>query len=138
MFKRIRHAATMVAAVLLLPFTLAGCSGKAADCEKAFPAAALSVDGVVSASWDCSFQFGGGWQRGDVVLEASTKAEAMRVMENVLKAYAASPDLKDEWHTPEKYTVQNSSIEVWANSLDAFNGAPQIRDIRAHYGITPG
>ncbi|MFI7063791.1 hypothetical protein ACIBL3_22585 [Kribbella sp. NPDC050124] len=64
----------VVLALAVLPVT--ACSGgKVAKCEEAFTAAALSVPGVASSEWDCNFSFGGGWQRGQVVVEAATKDE---------------------------------------------------------------
>jgi hypothetical protein len=87
-----------VVAVSVLP--LSACSsGRAEKCEAAFKAVATSVDGVASAEWDCSFQFGGGWQRGDVVIEATTEDEAVAVMERLLRAFAASPDLDDRYES---------------------------------------
>ncbi|WBQ04749.1 hypothetical protein [Kribbella sp. CA-293567] len=136
MSKRVRQGATMVVALLLLPFAVA-CSSKASQCEKAFAAVANSVDGVASAHWDCSEQFGGGWQRGTVVLDVDTKAEAENVMETLLRAFAASPDLLDRWSTPQKYTTQDPAIVVAAGSL-GFNGTPRVGEVRARFGITPG
>lgn len=72
----------VVAAVL----PVSACSsGKAERCEAAFKAVATSVEGVASAEWDCSFQFGGGWQRGDVVVEATTEDEAVAVVDELLR-----------------------------------------------------
>ncbi|QYN40084.1 hypothetical protein K1T35_06665 [Pseudonocardia sp. DSM 110487] len=96
-----------------------------------------SITGVASATFDCSDQFGGGWQRGDVVVEATTEDEAIAVMDAILRAYAASPDIEDRWATPQEYVNQDGSIIVGANDL-GFNGAPRVREVREHYGITPG
>ena len=124
----------VVAAVL----PVSACSsGKAEACEEAFKAVATSVEGVASAEWDCSFQFGGGWQRGDVVIEATTEDEAVAVMDAVLRAFAASPDLEDGWGTPQEYATEDRSIIVGANDL-GFNGAPNVGEVREHYDITPG
>jgi hypothetical protein len=124
----------VVAAVL----PVAACSSdKAEKCETAFEAAATSVDGVASAQWDCSFQFGGGWIRSDVVLTATTEDEAVAVMEDLLRAFAASPDLEDGWATPQEYGTEDRSIRVGANHA-GFNGAPNVGEVREHYDITPG
>lgn len=130
-----------------MPAVLAGlvlfgsaCSpgGKSAsDCEEAFVAAATSVPGVASAKWNCSNSFGGGWQRSDVVVRAGTEAEAVKVMEAMLKAFAKSPDILDRWSTPQEYKNEDGSIVVGANDA-GFNGAPTVREVREHYGITPG
>jgi hypothetical protein len=126
------------AAVAVLVLPVSACSSDRAEgCESAFKAVATSVEGVVSAEWDCSFQFGGGWQRGDVVIEATTEDEAVAVMDEILRAFAASPDLEDGWATPQKYVTEDGSIGVGSNDL-GFNGAPNVGEVREHYGITPG
>jgi hypothetical protein len=125
---------SVVAAVL----PVSACSsGKAETCEEAFTAAASSVEGVASAEWDCNFQFGGGWQRADVVIEATTEDEAVAVMEELLRAFAASSDLEDGWGTPQEYATEDRSIIVSANVL-GFNGVPNVGEVREHFGITPG
>jgi hypothetical protein len=127
-------SSVVVAAVL----PVSACSsGKAETCEEAFTAAASSVEGVASAEWDCSFQFGGGWVRGDIVLETATEDEAVAVMEELLRAFAASPDLEDGWGTPQEYATEDRSIIVSAGDL-GFNGAPNVGEVREHFGITPG
>jgi hypothetical protein len=127
-------SSVVVAAVL----PVSACSsGKAETCEEAFTAAASSVEGVASAEWDCSFQFGGGWVRGDIVLETATEDEAVAVMEDLLRAFAASPDIEDGWGTPQEYATEDRSIIVSAGDL-GFNGAPNVGEVREHFGITPG
>jgi hypothetical protein len=125
----------VVAVVSLLSVQACSVDG-AARCEEAFTAAATSVSGVVSARWECSESFGGGWQRGDVVVEAGTEDEAIAVMEAVLLAFAASPDLADGWATPQEYSTRDGSIVVGAGDL-GFNGAPNVGEVRERYGITP-
>ncbi len=130
-----RWLTAVVASALVLSAT--ACSpGKASRCEEAFIAAATSVDGVTSAEWDCNFNFGGGWIRSHVVIEADTEAEAVAVMEAVLRSMAASPDLESGWSTPQEYVNQDGTIKVGANAL-VFNGAPKVGEVRARYGITP-
>jgi hypothetical protein len=124
-----------MAAALVL--SLSACSSSAVRCEEAFTAVTTSITGVASAEFDCSDQFGGGWERGDVVVEATTEDEAIAVMDAVLRAYAASPDLEDRWATPQEYVNEDGSIIVSANDL-GFDGPPNVRDVREHYGITPG
>jgi hypothetical protein len=124
----------VVAAVL----PVSACSsGRAERCEAAFKAVATSVEGVASAEWDCSFQFGGGWQRGDVVVEATTEDEAVAVVDELLRAFAASPDIEDGWSTPQKYTTEDPSIIVSAGDA-GFPAVPNVGEVREHYGITPG
>ncbi|GAB2737814.1 hypothetical protein [Amycolatopsis magusensis] len=122
-----------VAVGLVVP--VSGCS--ADRCEEAFTAVTMSVDGVASATWDCSDQFGGGWQRGDVVIEASDEDGAIEVMDAILRAYAASPDLEDRWSVPQEFKTRDRSIIVSAGDL-GFNGPPKLREVREHYGVTPG
>jgi hypothetical protein len=58
-------------------------------------------------------------------------------MDAILRAYAASPDIEDRWGTPHEYVNQDGSIIVVANDL-GFNGSPNVREVREHYGMTPG
>ena len=101
------------------------------DAEDAFAEAALAVDGVVSAEFDCSDKFGGGWQRGNVVIRASSREEADRVVAALLRAFAAEPRLEPRWSTPQQYRNEDGSIVVGAVG---FSGAPTIRELRARYG----
>jgi hypothetical protein len=99
MTRRARWWLLPVVVAAVLP--VSACSSDNAEaCEEAFTAAASSIDGVASAEWDCNFQFGGGWIRSDIVLEVTTEDEAVAVMEELLRAFAASPDLEDGWRTP--------------------------------------
>jgi hypothetical protein len=134
--RRARWWLSSVVVAAVLPVSACS-SGKAETCEEAFTAAASSVEGVASAEWDCSFQFGGGWVRGDIVLETATEDEAVAVMEELLRAFAASPDLEDGWGTPQEYATEDRSIIVSAGDL-GFNGAPNVGEVREHFGITPG
>jgi hypothetical protein len=109
---------------------------KNTDCADAFAETALAVDGVVSAEFDCSDQFGGGWQRGKVVLRASTRDEAVRIMDALLRAFAVDPRLEPGWSTPHAYWNEDHSIGVGADEL-GFNGPPRIRDLREHYDVNP-
>ena len=127
-----------VAALLLLPVSACSSPDKEARCEEAFTAAATSVDGVASAEWDCNFQFGGGWKRGKVVLDPATEEEASAVVEAVLRAFAASPDLEDGWPTPQEYLIEDSSIKVGAKDAGFPGGVPNVGEVREHFGITPG
>jgi hypothetical protein len=128
--------AVALAAAVLLSVSACG-PDEATRCEEAFTAAATSVAGVSSAEWDCDFSFGGGSIRADVVVEAATKDEAVAVMDEVLQAFAAAPDLEDGWSTPQDYWNEDHTIGVGANEL-GFNGAPNVGEVREHYDITPG
>ena len=126
-----------VLAVVLLPVSACS-SSRATRCEEAFTSAATSVPGVASAKWDCDFGFGGGWVRGDVVLEVTTEDEAITVIEAVLRAFAESPDLEDSWSTPQKYTTEDPSIVFSAKDVGFAAGVPNVGEVRERYGITPG
>jgi hypothetical protein len=110
---------------------------KNSDCADAFGQTALAVDGVVSAEFECSDMFGGGWQRGKVVLRASTRDEAAGIVDALLRAFAAQPRLEDRWSTPQEYRNEDGSIVVGAR-VAGFPAVPTIREVREHYGITPG
>ncbi|MEO3753179.1 hypothetical protein [Streptomyces sp. B6B3] len=106
------------------------------DAEDAFRETALAVDGVVSAEFDCSDMFGGGWQRGTVVLRASSRDEAVRVVDALLRAFAAEPRLEPRWSTPQQYRNEDGSIAVSAGDV-GFPAVPNLRELRAHYGNPP-
>jgi hypothetical protein len=105
------------------------------DCEDLFAETALAVDGVVSAEFDCSDMFGGGWERGKVVLRASSRDEAIRIMDALLRAFAAEPGLEPRWSTPQEYRNEDGSVVVGALAV-GFSGVPTIREVREHYGRT--
>jgi hypothetical protein len=133
-----RERARLLPAVgVALLLSVSACSSGTAACEDAFAAAATSVDGVTSAQWECNDSFGGGWVRGDVVIDATTKDEAVAIVDEVLQAFAAAPDLEDSWSTPQEYWNEDRSVGVSANDL-GFNGPPNVGEVREHYGITPG
>jgi hypothetical protein len=135
--KRAATRALVAAAAAATALSVSSCSGgREAVCEDAFAEAALSVEGVAAAEWDCSFQFGGGWVRGTVVVEGDTEAEAVTVMEAVLLAFAASPDLEDGWSTPQEYENEDRSIVVGAGEL-GFSAVPNVAEVREHFGVAP-
>lgn len=72
-----------------------------------------------------------------MVIRASTEAEAIKVMEAMLRAFAKSPDILDRWGTPQEYKSQDGTIVVGANDL-GFNGPPNVGEVRERFGITPG
>ncbi|MFE7505338.1 hypothetical protein [Promicromonospora sp. NPDC057488] len=105
------------------------------DCEDLFASTALAVDGVVSAEFECSDMFGGGWERGTVVLRASSRDEAARVVDALLQAFAAEPGLEPRWSTPQQYRNEDGSIVVSAGDV-GFRAVPTIEQVREHYGRT--
>lgn len=123
--------ATVVAA------TLAACGGSARACEEALTAAAMSVDGVVEAEFTCTRSFGNPSEKGSVTITGTTEPELLAVMEDVLRAFAASTDLGDAMVVYAEYANEDGTISVLP-VLVGFNGTPSIRVLREHYGITPG
>ncbi len=55
----------------------------------------------------------------------------------MLQAFAASPDLGDASVVYVDFANEDGTITV-IERLAGFNGTPSIRDLREHYGITPG
>ncbi|MET7365932.1 hypothetical protein ABZS61_08875 [Streptomyces sp. NPDC005566] len=133
---RIAHMRLPAAMATVLVLPVSACTSSAAECEEAFTEVTMSVPGTASAKWDCSNNFGGGWQRADVVIEASTEEEAISVVDAALRAYAASPELEDRWGTPQKYVTEDGSIIVSAGDV-GFPAVPNVGEVREHYGITP-
>jgi hypothetical protein len=118
--------------------TLAACGGGSArSCEEALTAAATSVDGVAGAEFTCERSFGNPSQEGSVTITGSTETEVTAVMEEVLRAFAASADLGDASVVYTRFTNEDGTISV-LEGLVGFNGTPSIGDLREHYGITPG
>ena len=118
--------------------TLAACGGGAArSCEEALTAAATSVDGVVSAEFTCERSFGNPSQKGSVTIAGTTETAVAAVMEDVLRAFAASSELGDASVVYTQFTNEDGTISV-IERMAGFNGTPSIGDLREHYGITPG
>ncbi|MFD7024229.1 hypothetical protein [Promicromonospora sukumoe] len=129
---------TSTGLVTLVVLTLAACgTGSARKCEEALTAAATSVQNVVGAEFTCKRSFGNPSQKGSVTIAGSTETEVAAVMEDVLRAFAASPDLDDASVVYVDFANEDGSISV-IEQLVGFNGTPSIGDIREHYGITPG
>jgi hypothetical protein len=129
---------TSASLVTVVVATLAACgSGSARDCEQALTAAATSVDGVVGAEFTCKRSFGNPSQDGSVTIAGTTETEVVAVMERVLQAFAASADLDDASVVYVQFANNDGTISVHAVRA-GFNGTPSIRDLREHYGITPG
>ena len=121
---------------LLLGGTLTACSVTDRACEERMAEIALSIDGVVSAEFDCEDNPSGGWERSEVVLDAATEDEAALIVDEVLRAYAEAPDLDPEWSTPQEYQLEGSSEKVSANDV-GFDGSPTVEEAREFYGVEP-
>jgi hypothetical protein len=78
---------------------------------------------VVSAEFDCSDMFGGGWQRARWSSGPRRGEEAVRVMDALLRAFAAEPRLEPRWSTPQHYRNEDGSIVVGAGGGRVPGGA---------------
>lgn len=118
--------------------TLAACGGGSSRaCEEALTAAAMSVDGVVGAEFTCTRSFGNPSQKGSVTIAGTTESELVAVMEDVLRAFAASTELGDATVVYTRFANEDGTISVH-EVLAGFNGTPSIGVLREHYGSTPG
>lgn len=124
----------LAGAMLIL---LAACGGDdARACEETLTSAARSVDGVVEAEFTCERSFGNPSQKGSVTIEGTTEPAVLAVMEDVLRAFAASADLGDASVVYTQFANEDGTISVVEPQV-GFNGTPSIRDLREHYDITP-
>ncbi len=105
-------------------------------CEAVLSRTIGAVEGVTQVAVECSNQFGGGWQRQQVQLAASSPAEAYPIVERVLKALAAEPEVEAAWSTPQVYRLTDGATLSSLADL-GFNGSPSVGQVRDHYGIEP-
>jgi hypothetical protein len=124
----------LAGAMLIL---LAACGGDdTRSCEEALTTAARSVDGVVAAEFTCERSFGDPSQKGSVTIKGTTETAVVAVMEDVLRAFAASADLGNASVVYTRFANEDGTISV-AEPMAGFNGTPSIGDLREHYDITP-
>ncbi|GAB2885190.1 hypothetical protein [Streptomyces mayteni] len=71
-----------------------------------------------------------------MVLRASSHAEAVRVMDALLRAFAADPRLEPRWSTPQHYQNEDGTVVVAAVAA-GFPTVPLIRELRERYGVPP-
>lgn len=134
MRKNIRSGAVAIVAVATSALLLAGCTGdREAECEEAFENAALSVDRVASAEFDCSVQLEGSTQIGEIALDVDTQQAATPVIADVYRAFAAESRIGDA-RTP---FITFSSDSNGKDFDDDFQGSPSISDLRETYDIHP-
>ncbi|MFE3458266.1 hypothetical protein ACFXKD_12025 [Nocardiopsis aegyptia] len=100
-------------------------------------AAAVSVEGVATAEFTCEVSFGYSTQKGSVTISGTTESEVTAVMEDVLRAFAASADLDDSMTLYVDYENEDGTATAHPSRI-GFNGNPRVSQIREHYGITPG
>lgn len=125
------------AVLLVLP--LAGCGtggGAESACEETMESITMSVDGVSAAQFECRRSFGNSWEKGSVTVTAATEAEAVTVMEDVLRTYAASAEIDDASGPVLSFESEDGSILVGPTTV-GFNGTPAMDEVREHYGIQP-
>lgn len=113
-----------------------GPSSRVESCERVLADVIGRVPGVLSVAVECSFQFGGGWQRQTVRLDATSADAAYPIVELLLRSLAQDPEVASEWSTPHIYELTSGDT---LRSLDplGFNGPPRVGDVRTHYGIEP-
>ncbi|WP_251151333.1 hypothetical protein [Cellulosimicrobium sp. Marseille-Q4280] len=131
-----RRVASLAAAAALALALAACATDSARECERTFTELTMSVDGVADAQFECRRSFGDPSQRGTVTLDQMPRYDAVAVMEDVLRTYAASPDLRDATVPVLSFATQDGTITIGPVML-GFNGAPAIGEIREHYGIEP-
>ena len=87
---------------------------------------------ILSAEFTCTNSFEGSNQHGIVKADATTNAEAVKIMDSVLRAFVASPGMDSTWRAPSEFKSTDGSITVRPSAL-GFNGIPWISDLREHY-----
>jgi len=125
--------------LLVLPLAACGTgAGAERDCEQTWEALSESVDGVTAADFECRRSFGDSRQSGTVTVRASTRDEAVALLEDVLRAYAASPDVDDASVLFLDVVTEDGSVTVGPGVLGlGYNGTPAMDEVREHYGIQP-
>jgi hypothetical protein len=95
-----------------------------------------AVEGVTSVEVDCDFIVGGGsWQRVDVYLGTNDEEEAAAIGYEVLRAIGEEPGFEPQWSTPRAYYLEDGTqVSIGLRDL-GFNGVPQVRQVREHFGI---
>ncbi|GAB2482246.1 hypothetical protein [Nocardiopsis aegyptia] len=117
---------------------LTGCTGGSErECEEALTAAAVSVEGVAAVEFTCEMSLTHSSQKGSVTISGTTEPEVTAVMEEVLRAFAASADLDDSLTLYVDYENEDGTATAHPSRV-GFNGNPRVSQIREHYGITPG
>ena len=129
----------MVALSVVLAAFVSGCSGSDGlneECAEAFERAALTVEQVLSAEYECGGSFGNPSQSGTVVLSVDTQEQATPVIEEIYKAFAAEEGLDSAWSPSTRFLDEGGTASFDDLDLD-FNGTPAIRHLRDRYGIGP-
>lgn len=126
------RALTAAGLVALTVPALAGCTAASSDCEQGLESAALGVPGVVAAEFTCTGDVVDPDQDGTVTLDAATPDEARAILDEILRAYAAS-DLDGGLVPDADYATGDGAIDVNPSDL-GFNGTQSLHQLRAHYG----
>lgn len=128
----------MVLACLTSAPLLVGCGGPSEldeKCAKAFERAALTVDQVLSAEYECGGSFGNPSRDGTIVLSVDTQEQATPVIEDVYKAFASEQDLDSAWGASAEFRSEGDGKSFDDLDLE-FNGSPTVGDMRDRYGIS--
>lgn len=134
-----KNAVGVVVTAAMAAGMFSGCAATdLAACSQAFERAALTVDKVVSAEFECEESLGDSSQRGKIVLAVDTQESANPVIEDVYRAFAAEPDLDDSWLPNIEFAQESSESHFSGLDVDLdFNGKPNLRDMREGYDINP-
>ncbi|MFE7506704.1 hypothetical protein [Promicromonospora sp. NPDC057488] len=136
--ERISRSMAAVAASVAAASLLAGCGGSDLDeeCAAAFERAALTVDRVDSAEYECGGSFGNPSQDGKIVLGVDTQEEATPVIEEIYKAFATNDGLDGAWSPGTEFVARGGGASFDDLGLE-FNGSPSVGDMRDRYDVHP-
>jgi hypothetical protein len=130
-------ATAAVVAMLGAGLALTGCGpDQDEDCAKTYESAALKVEGVTSAEFECGGSFGAETESGTVTLGVDTQSEATPVIEEVYRSFAADPGLTYSKLTGIRFASESGETRFNDDDL-GFGGSPSVRQMREKYGITP-
>jgi hypothetical protein len=99
------------------------------------------VDEVVAAEFSCTQGPESSTQGGIITFSVQTDEEAVPVMGEVYRAFAASSELDSGWATNATFFPEGADTTDAQESFDdtglGFSGAPRIYELRDHYDIHP-
>lgn len=130
-------------ALVLVPVAIAGltsgCGGTdVATCAEVFERAALTVDSVESADFECRDPFGHSSYHGSIALTVDTQSEANPVIDEIYRAFAAESELDNAWIPNIAFSQSEGNVKFSGLDVELeFNGKPSVRDMREGYGISP-
>jgi starvation-inducible outer membrane lipoprotein len=128
-----KFASLLVAASMVLAACSPSIEALEKKCKETYESLVLSVENVENVYFGCNREYhyyteGGLIEVGDV-----TRAEALEILDAILKEFARSPDLEDVERPGILLKGSNGSVEVRPGDL-GFSEDPNIRELRTHYG----